>query len=125
MDNRRYYGLDALRGSMMLLGVVIHSAQFYVAAYVFTAGGAFGLVALLESGGAHATRLDSLRGLARRRPALAAAMALFMLSLGGIPATGGFLGKYFVFSLAVRADLVPVAIVAILLRSWRSPTTCA
>lgn len=98
-----------------LFADAVAAAQFYVAAYVFTAGGAFGLVAVLEAGGERFTRLDALRGLARRRPALAAALALFMLSLGGIPATGGFLGKYLVFSIAVRAELVLVAILAILL----------
>ena len=88
---------------------------FYMAAYVFTAGGAFGLVTLLESQTGRAVTIESIRGLARRRPGLAAALALFMLSLGGIPATGGFLGKYLVFSVAVRSGLVVVAVLGILL----------
>jgi NADH-quinone oxidoreductase subunit N len=46
---------------------------------------------------------------------VAAALALFLLSLGGMPATGGFLGKYLVFSVAVRADLVAAAVIGILL----------
>jgi NADH-quinone oxidoreductase subunit N len=46
---------------------------------------------------------------------VAAALALFMLSLGGIPLTGGFLGKYLVFYTAVRADLIGVAVVGVLL----------
>lgn len=96
-------------------GGALHAAIYYMAAYVFTAGGAFGLVALLESETGGAVTIESLRGLARRRPVIAAAMALFMLSLGGIPATGGFLGKYFVFAVAVRAHLIPVAVIGILL----------
>lgn len=88
---------------------------FYVAAYVFTAGGAFGLVTMLESQTGRAVTIDSIRGLAKRRPGIAAALALFMLSLGGIPATGGFLGKYLVFSLAVRSNLVVVAVIGVLL----------
>ena len=72
------------------------------------------LLALLERGGAR-TRVEDLRGLSRRRPAVAAAMTLFLLSLGGIPATGGFLGKYFVFSLTVRADMIAVTIAGALL----------
>src|SRR5690606_14327252 len=55
------------------------AALYYMAAYVFTAGGAFGLIALLEADGERFTNLDSLRGLARRRPGIAAAMTLFML----------------------------------------------
>jgi NADH-quinone oxidoreductase subunit N len=88
---------------------------FYMAAYVFTAGGAFGLVAMLEAEMGAPVTIESLRGLARTRPGIAAAMAAFMLSLGGIPLTGGFLGKYLVFAVAVRAGLVPAAVVGILL----------
>jgi len=95
-----------------------HEAQaaiYYMAAYVFTAGGAFGLLSWLEADGEHFTSIDSLRGLAGRRPKTAAALTLFMLSLGGIPATGGFLGKWFVFSVAVRADLIGFALAGVLL----------
>ena len=92
----------------------VRAALYYMAAYVFTAGGAFGLVAWLERDGVPVT-VDSLRGLAQKRPAVAAAMMIFMLSLGGIPFTGGFLGKYLVFSVAVRANLIPAAVIGVLL----------
>ncbi len=95
-------------------GGATQAALFYMAAYVFTAGGAFGLIAWLEEQGEPVT-LDSIRGLARRRPGIAAAMTVFMLSLGGIPATGGFLGKYLIFSVAVRADLIAFAVAGVLL----------
>lgn len=88
---------------------------FYMAAYVFTAGGAFGLVTMLEAQTGAPVTLDSIRGLAKKRPGIAAALALFMLSLGGIPATGGFLGKYLVFSVAVRSGLVTVAVIGVVL----------
>lgn len=91
------------------------AALIYMAAYVVTATGAFGVLALLESDGARFTRLESLKGLARTRPGLAAAMSLFMLSLGGIPATGGFLGKWFVFSVLVDARMYAVAVLGALL----------
>jgi NADH-quinone oxidoreductase subunit N len=70
---------------------------------------------VLETDGTGSTRLESLRGLARSRPGNAAALSLFMLSLGGIPATGGFLGKWFVFSVLVRADMILVAVLGALL----------
>ncbi|HEV8112845.1 MAG TPA: NADH-quinone oxidoreductase subunit N [Planctomycetota bacterium] len=88
---------------------------FYMAAYVVTAGGAFVLVAALEADTGEPVTLVSLRGLARRRPGAAAAMGAFMLSLGGIPLTGGFLGKYLVFAVAVRAGLVAAAVAGVLL----------
>ncbi|MBM4063498.1 MAG: NADH-quinone oxidoreductase subunit N, partial [Planctomycetes bacterium] len=96
-------------------GGAIEAGLFYMAAYVATAGGAFGLLAMLEGEGDHMTSIGSLRGLAARRPYVAAALTLFLLSLGGIPATGGFLGKYLVFSVAVRADMVAIAVIGILL----------
>jgi len=91
------------------------AALFYLAAYLFTAAGAFGILSLLEADGEHFTRVDSLRGLARTRPLLAGLMTLFLLSLAGIPATGGFLGKWFVYATLVRADLIGVAVVGVLL----------
>jgi len=116
------YSGVAHAGTMLLLiaaqGVsptdALAAGQYYMLAYVFTAGGAFGLISWLEADGEHFTKISSLRGLARRRPRIAAALALFMLSLGGIPATGGFLGKWFVFSMAVRADMIALAILGIL-----------
>jgi len=91
------------------------AAIYYMAAYVLTAAGAFGLVAQLEREGDRLPTLDSLRGLSARRPVVAAALVVFMLSLGGIPLTGGFLGKYLVFSANVRADQVGIAVVGVLL----------
>jgi NADH-quinone oxidoreductase subunit N len=88
---------------------------FYMAAYVFTAGGAFGLLTMLESQTGQPVTLESIRGLAKKRPGIAAALALFMLSLGGIPATGGFLGKWLVFSVAIRSGMLIVALIGIAL----------
>jgi NADH-quinone oxidoreductase subunit N len=91
------------------------AAIYYMAAYVLTAAGAFGLVSLLERESGRLPTLESLRGLSARRPVVAATLVLFMLSLGGIPLTGGFLGKYLVFSASVRADQIAVAVVGVLL----------
>jgi NADH-quinone oxidoreductase subunit N len=96
-------------------GAPLQAALYYMAAYVFTAAGAFGLIAMLEGSGEHFTKLESLRGLGTRRPMLAGALSLFMLSLGGFPATGGFFGKYFVFSSTLRADMTTAAVLGVLL----------
>jgi NADH-quinone oxidoreductase subunit N len=90
------------------------AAFYYLAGYLVSAMGAFAVLARLESEG-RSTRLEALRGLAHDRPALAALLGLFVLSLGGIPATAGFLGKWFVFAVLVRADLVAVAVIGALL----------
>lgn len=107
------YGGDELERGRFL-DQAARASIFYMAAYVATAGGAFGLLALLEREG-RGTSVESLRGLASRRPVVAAALTLFMLSLGGMPATGGFLGKWFVFSIAVRADLIAISVIGVLL----------
>ncbi len=91
------------------------AALYYIGAYVFTITGAFGLIALFERDGQRFTRLTSLAGLATKRPAMAAAMTIFVLSLGGIPATGGFLGKWFVFSVLVNANMIGFAVIGAVL----------
>ncbi len=96
-------------------GAASQAILFYMLAYTFTAGGAFGLVTMLEAQTGRAVTIESLRGLSRKRPGIAAALTLFMLSLGGIPATGGFLGKYLVFAVAVRADMIVTAVIGVLL----------
>jgi NADH-quinone oxidoreductase subunit N len=98
-----------------LPGGATEAALFYMGAYAFTSAGAFGLIATLERDGERFTAIESLRGLASTRPGAAAAMTLFMLSLGGIPITGGFLAKYLIFYVAVRADLIAVAVIGALL----------
>jgi NADH-quinone oxidoreductase subunit N len=103
-----------MRGDPQVDGAT-QAILFYMIAYVFTAGGAFGLVAHLESQTGRPITIDTIRGLAKNRPGTAAALALFMLSLGGIPATGGFFGKYLVFSVLVRADMIAVAVIGVLL----------
>ena len=93
----------------------LRAVLFYTAAYVFTTGGAFGLISLLEADGERFTKIDAIKGLAQRRPGIAAAMCVFMLSLGGIPFTAGFLGKWFVFATAVRAGMMTPAILGVLM----------
>ncbi len=63
---------------------------------------------------ADAWDLDRLAGLARRRPALAFAMAVFMISLAGVPPTAGFVAKLLVFQAAVGAQAVGLAVIGVL-----------
>ena len=58
--------------------------------------------------------ISDLAGFGQRHPALAMAMTVFMLSLGGIPPTAGFMGKVYLFGVAVDAGLVPLVIVGVL-----------
>jgi NADH-quinone oxidoreductase subunit N len=88
---------------------------FYLAAYTFTTLGAFGVVAWLGSRGDERLQLDDWAGLASRHPAAALAMTLFMLSLGGIPPTAGFFGKFYLFRAALeKAGMVNLVVIAVL-----------
>lgn len=88
---------------------------FYLICYVFMNLGAFAVVVVLAHRGQDCERMESMAGLARARPGLAALMTLFMISLAGIPGTAGFMGKLAVFSAAVRAGFVPLAILGVLM----------
>jgi NADH:ubiquinone oxidoreductase subunit 2 (subunit N) len=83
---------------------------FYLICYLFMNLGAFGVVVVLAHRGKDCERMESLAGLATARPGLAALMTLFMVSLAGIPGTAGFIGKFVIFSAAVSAGFVPLAI---------------
>ncbi len=89
----------------------VGAALFYMGAYAFMNLGAFGLVLYLEREGCAGDRLDHFNGLVHRRPVLAVCMILFLLSLGGIPPTAGFMGKFLVFKAAVDAGLYVLAVV--------------
>ena len=79
------------------------AALFYATIYAITLVGAFGVVAMVrrETGG---DDFSHFAGLASRSPLLAGCMSVFMLSLGGIPPLAGFFGKFYLFSVALRAD---------------------
>jgi NADH-quinone oxidoreductase subunit N len=91
------------------------SILFYLSVYTVINLGAFGMViALGQREEGEYLDLTDYAGLGFRRPALAAVFAIFLLSLGGIPPTAGFAGKFYIFSAAVEANLTPLAIIGIL-----------
>ena len=85
----------------------IETVGIYLATYVATTLGAFGVVTLVSSpySGTDAGALHHYRGLFWRRPYLAAVFTIMMLSLAGIPMTAGFLGKFYVIAIAVQSGL--------------------
>src|SRR5256885_10878486 len=74
------------------IGLVI-----YILVYTLMNMGAFGIVISLRRRGIIGDNVDDMTGLAHKSPGMAAMMGIFMLSLGGLPGTGGFIGKYFLF----------------------------
>jgi NADH-quinone oxidoreductase subunit N len=101
------------------LGFGVASARpaliFYLMAYSAMTLGAFAVAAWVGRKGDERLRVDDWSGLAKRRPALALAMTLFLLSLAGFPPTGGFFGKFYLFRAAVeRPELIWLVVAAVL-----------
>ncbi len=87
---------------------------FYVLAYTLMTVGAFAVLAAAGRNGERDLRIDDLSGLAVRRPWIAFAMAVFMLSLLGFPGTAGFIGKWMILSSVVASGQAPLAVVLVL-----------
>jgi NADH-quinone oxidoreductase subunit N len=90
------------------------AVTIYLLVYTFANAGAFALVVLLYRNPEIGENVEDFGGLARTHPAAAAAMLVFMLSLAGIPATAGFIGKWWLFGAAIRAEYTWLAVVAVL-----------
>jgi NADH-quinone oxidoreductase subunit N len=103
----------------VLIGLVVltpegaGAAMFYLLMYVFTNIAAFGVI-ILVSNVTHSDQMTDLNGLSRRSPNLALVMLIALLSLGGIPPTAGFFGKFFLFKAAVDVGLWWLALIGIL-----------
>ena len=92
----------------------IPAAMFYVAAYAAMNVGAFAVISHFGGAGERFITMEDYSGLGRRSPLLAAALTIFLLSLIGIPITGGFFAKFYVFSAALQANLVGLVIIGVL-----------
>jgi NADH-quinone oxidoreductase subunit N len=88
---------------------------FYLVAYAAVNLGGFGALAALARDGREPLSLSDVAGLADRRPVLAAALAVFLVSLTGVPVSAGFVGKFYVFNAAVDAGYVALAVVGVLM----------
>ena len=88
-------------------GLAVEAIAVYMATYVLTSLGAFGVITLMSTpySGRDADALYEYRGLFWRRPYLTAVLTVMMLSLAGIPLTAGFIGKFYVIAAGVQAQL--------------------
>jgi NADH-quinone oxidoreductase subunit N len=90
------------------------AAMFYTASYAAMNLGAFAVVSQFANAGERYVTLEDYEGLGRSSPLLAATLTIFLLSLIGIPMTGGFFAKFYVFSAAVKANLIWLTIIGVL-----------
>jgi NADH-quinone oxidoreductase subunit N len=93
----------------------VSAVLIYLLVYTFTNIGAFAVVAALRSENHSGERVADFTGLSRRNPLLAFAMLVFLLSLAGIPATAGFIGKWYLFGAALSADYAWLAVIAVIM----------
>ena len=104
----------------MLLGVLsgdpragAQAVWLYMAIYIVMNTGAFAVVIYLQGQG-EGERIEDFKGLGRKRPVLAFAMMVFLLSLAGIPPLVGFFGKFYLFKLAIEQGYVTLTVLALL-----------
>ena len=86
---------------------------FYTAAYAAMNVGAFAIVSHLANVGEKFTSLEDYEGLGQSSPVLAASLTIFLLSLIGIPMTGGFFAKFYVFSAALKSGLIWLSLIGV------------
>ncbi len=92
----------------------ISAVMYYLVVYAFMNVGAFLLIAHLAGAGERLVKVDDYKGLAFARPAVAACLTVFLLSLAGFPTTAGFMAKFYVFRAALQSRLVGLTILALL-----------
>jgi NADH-quinone oxidoreductase subunit N len=92
----------------------IAAACFYTASYAAMNVGAFAVITQIAGYTEQATSINDFTGLALKRPLLAGTLAFFLLSLIGIPFTGGFFGKFYVFTAAMHSGHVWLAVIGLL-----------
>lgn len=91
----------------------IAAAMFYAASYAAMNVGAFAVVSHFANAGERYVTLEDYEGLGRTSPLLAATLTIFLLSLIGIPITGGFFAKFYVFSAALKANLIWLTLIGV------------
>ena len=88
------------------------SMLFYLMAYAFMNIGAFAVVAMIAKEGEEYNKIADYAGLGFKNPVMAVVLSIFLLSLAGIPPTGGFMGKFYIFTEALKSGYVWLVIIA-------------
>jgi NADH-quinone oxidoreductase subunit N len=100
-------------GQAGVVGTSVAAGLFYLVAYAIANFGAWAVVIAVEKADGGGLEIADYAGLGKARPAMAAAMAVFMLSLTGIPPTLGFVGKFYLFSAAIAGQYYLLAIIGV------------
>jgi NADH-quinone oxidoreductase subunit N len=100
-------------GQKGVVSTSVAAGLFYLVSYAITNFGAWAVVIALEQAEGKGLEINDYAGLGRKYPALAAAMAIFMLSLTGIPPTLGFVGKFYLFRAAIQGQFYLLAVIGV------------
>jgi NADH-quinone oxidoreductase subunit N len=100
-------------GQSSVVGTSVAAGLFYLVSYALSNFGAWAVVIALENAEGKGLEIADYAGLGKSRPALAAAMAVFMLSLTGIPPTLGFVGKFYLFRAAIEGQYYLLAVIGV------------
>jgi NADH-quinone oxidoreductase subunit N len=92
----------------------VQAVLVYLAIYVVMSFGAFACIIAMRRQGRALENISDLAGLSRQNPGFALALAILMWSMAGIPPLSGFFGKLYVFSAAINAGLIPLAVIGVL-----------
>ncbi len=101
-------------GNLKVSPDAVASALFYLLTYAITSFGAWAVVIALEKLDGKGLEISDFAGLGRKRPLLAAAMTIFMLSLTGMPPTLGLVGKFYLFRTAIQGGFIGLAIIGVI-----------
>ena len=92
----------------------ISGTLFYLLAYIFMNVGAFAIVIVLSHKNDEFIQINDYAGLGFKHPLLAIAMTIFMFSMAGVPPMAGFVGKFYIFSAAIKSGYVGLAIIGVI-----------
>ncbi|WP_035589525.1 NADH-quinone oxidoreductase subunit N [Hippea jasoniae] len=120
-DLKRLLGYSSIaHAGYMLVGITAANAlgygavMFYLFGYLFMNLGAFAVAEFISQKDDRGTEIENLKGFGYRYPLLGAAMLIFMFCLAGVPPTVGFVGKYYLFSAAVKSHLYWLAVIGVI-----------
>ena len=120
-DLKRLLGYSSIaHAGYMLVGITAANAlgygavMFYLFGYLFMNLGAFAVAEFISTKEDRGTEIENLRGMGYRYPLIGLAMLMFMFCLAGVPPTVGFIGKYYLFSAAVKSHLYWLAVIGVI-----------
>ena len=107
--------MSVVDGKVTFTEIGVSAVAFYLLAYLFTNLGAFGMLILVCRDGYRGDNIEDWKGIGQAHPWAGMAFVVFLLSLGGIPPTAGFVGKLYLFAAAVQNEYYWLAVIGLVM----------